>query len=100
MKSVTCLCYEIQFTQQVLRGTIVWNPDKNAAKKRKQKYSLYKTSIVMLMDYQFFNCELTCNLLNKCLLSFYQTVISVSDFGHTCVTCIFNKYFEEEKGKK
>lgn len=52
------------------------------------------------MDYQFFNYELTCNLLNKCLLSLYQTVISVSDFGHTCVTCIFNKYFEEEKGKK
>lgn len=52
------------------------------------------------MDYQFFNCELTCNLLNKCSLSLYQTVISVSDFGHTCVTCIFNKYFEEEKGKK
>lgn len=54
----------------------------------------------MQMDYQFFNCELTCNLLNKCSLSLYQTVISVSDFGHTCVTCIFNKYFEEEKGKK
>lgn len=52
------------------------------------------------MDYQFCNCELTCNLLNKCSLSLYQTVISVSDFGHTCVTCIFNKYFEEEKGKK
>lgn len=52
------------------------------------------------MDYQFFNCELTCNLLNKCLLSFYQTIISVSDLRHTCVTCIFNKYFEEEKGKK